>query len=135
MKVFFVLLLILLTAAIVQAQTPTQIKLILPGTASQTFAWDFNAIDEASIDSFVLQRTDFATTTLITSPYSNQLVISPKTLRTYTFTIPTTAALVGTKAFFRIVSRKVGLADSLPSNVVEVDVVATPPPPLNLRFP
>jgi hypothetical protein len=129
------LLLILLTAGMVGAQTPTQIKLILPGTASQIFAWDFNAIDEASIDSFVLQRTDFATTTLITSPYSNQLVISPKTLRSYTFTIPPTAALVGTKAFFRMVTRKVGLADSLPSNVVEVDVVATPPAPLNLRFP
>jgi len=115
-------------------QTASQIKQILPTTPSVNFAWDFNTADEASIDSFVLQRTAFAATTTITSPYSIEIVISQKTIRTAAFTVPT-GTLAGQKAFFRLVSRKVGLADSTPSNVVEVDVMATPPTPMNFRFP
>ena len=129
-----IVLLLLLLASPAFAQNPTQIKLIIKGTPTVNLAWDYNTADEASIDSFVLQRTSFASTTTITSPYNIEAVISQKTMRTVTFTVPTDV-LVGSKAFFRIIARKVGLADSVPSNVVEVDIVATPPGPMNLRFP
>src|SRR5262245_58407265 len=42
------------------AQVPSQVKQILPTATSVTFAWDYNTTDEASIDSFVIQRTAFA---------------------------------------------------------------------------
>jgi hypothetical protein len=116
------------------AQLPSQVKQVLPNTPTVNFSWDYNTADEASIDSFVLQRTDFASTTTITSPYSTEIVITQKTMRTATFTIPA-GVLAGQKAFFRLVARKVGLADSAPSNVVEVDIVPTPPSPTNFRFP
>lgn len=115
------------------AQVATQIKLVLPSATTVTFAWDFNTADEASIDSFVVQRTAFAATSTITSPYDQETVIAQKTLRQFTYTLPT-PLVAGQKAFFRLRSRKVGLADSAASNVVEVDVVASPPAPVNFRF-
>jgi hypothetical protein len=126
-------LLIVLLSTVLNAQTATQVKLVLPTATSQIIAWDFNATDEASIDSFVIQRTAFAPTTTITSPYDQETVIAQKTLRSFTYTLP--ALVAGQKAFFRLKSRKVGLTDSGPSNVVEIDVVASPPSPSNLRFP
>lgn len=134
MKKIFALFLFFSLIGIGYGQTPTQVKQILPTTTTVNFSWDYNPGDEAVIDSFVLQRTAFATTTTITSPYDTEIVINQKTMRTATFTIPT-GVVAGMKAYFRLVARKVGLADSAPSNVVEVDVVATPPSPTNFRFP
>jgi hypothetical protein len=133
-KLLAAIALLLGFSSLVQAQLPSQVKQILPTTPTVNFSWDYNTADEASIDSFVLQRTDFASTTTITSPYSTEIVITQKTMRTATFTIPA-GVLAGQKAFFRLVARKVGLADSAPSNVVEVDIVPTPPSPTNFRFP
>lgn len=124
----------LLLTAVSSAQTPTQIKQIIPSTPSINLAWDYNVADEASMDSFVIQRTVFAATTTITSPYSVETVVAQKTARQITYTLPTSNT-PGFKAFFRIIARKTGLADSAPSNVVEVDVLATPPSPTNFRFP
>lgn len=131
-KLAFVFL--MLIAKSLYSQTPTQIKQIIPSTTTVNLAWDFNVTDEVNIDSFVIQRTAFANTTTITSPYSVEQVITQKTARQVTYTLPT-GLTAGQKGFFRMVSRKVGLADSAPSNVIEVDVLATPPSPTNFRFP
>jgi hypothetical protein len=133
-KLLAAIALLLGFSSLVQAQLPSQVKQVLPNTPTVNFSWDYNTADEASIDSFVLQRTQFSATTTITSPYDTEIVINQKTMRTATFTIPA-GVLAGQKAFFRIVARKVGLADSTPSNVVELDIVPTPPAPTNLRFP
>jgi hypothetical protein len=128
-------LLVLFLASTCLAQSPTQIKQVLPTTTTVPLAWDYNVVDEASIDSFVIQRTAFAVTSTITSPYDQQTVISQKTIRTITYTLPV-GMLAGQKAFFRIVARKTGLADSAPAlQILEVDVMATPPAPTNFRFP
>lgn len=129
-KLFFAMLLF---CAPLIAQSPTQIKQVLPTATTQVFNWDYNVTDEASIDDFVIQRTAFAATSTITSPYAVETVISSKQARAFTFTFPSLTA--GQKAFFRLIARKVGLADSVPSNILEVDVVATPPGPTNFRFP
>jgi len=129
------LVLVLLLSGLVFSQTPTQIKQILPGTPSVVFNWGYNTADEASMDSFVLQNTSFSTTATITNPYNVEQVINQKTIRTITHTFPATPALTaGQKAFFRMVARKQGLADSVPSNVVQIEVVPTPPTPQNLNI-
>jgi hypothetical protein len=128
-------LLLLLFTSTAFAQTPTYIKQLLPTATSVNVAWDYSTTDEAQIDSFVIQRTAFGATTTITSPYDQQTVVNQKTIRTLTYPLPT-GLLAGQKAFFRIVARKTGLADSAPSpNILEVDIVATPPSPQNFRFP
>lgn len=134
MKKLLVLPLLLILASSAFAQTPTQIKQVLPTTPSVVVQWDFDPAQEINIDLFVLQRTSFDVASTITSPYDKEQPIAQKTVRSYTFLIPAPVT-PGQKAFFRMVSRKTGLADSAPSNVVEVDVVATPPSPMNLRFP
>ena len=134
-KFIAALALILLVGTLAFGQTPTQIKQILPGTPSVVFTWGYNTADEASMDSFVLQHTAFSTTATITNPYNVEQVINQKTIRTITHTFPVTPALTaGQKAFYRMVARKQGLADSVPSNVVQIEVVPTPPTPQNLNI-
>ena len=134
-KFIAALALILLVGTLAFGQTPTQIKQILPGTPSVVFNWGYNTADEASMDSFVLQNTSFSTTATITNPYNVEQVINQKTIRTITHTFPVTPALTaGQKAFYRMVARKQGLADSAPSNVVQIEVVPTPPTPQNLNI-
>jgi hypothetical protein len=133
MKKVWLLLLLLTIAVPMSGQTPSQVKQIISTQTSQDFSWTYLTADEASMDSFVIQRSQFAATTVITSPYSVETVIAQKTARQVTYTLPT-GLVAGQKAFFRIVARKQGLTDSAPSNVVEIDVVATPPAPSNFQF-
>jgi len=114
-------------------QTPTQIKQILPGTPSVVFNWSYNTTDEAFIDSFVLKNTGFSATVTITSPYSVEQVIAQKTARSITHTLPATS-VAGQRAFYNMVARKQALADSVPSNVVQIQVVPTPPAVQNLNI-
>src|SRR5262245_65504859 len=134
MKILFTpLVALLLWATAAHAQNATQIKPILPGTVSLTFAWDFPTVDEPNIDDFVIQRTAFALNSTITSPYSVEQIQNNRAARTYTYTLPTNLT-AGQKAFFRVITRKQGMPDGQPSNIVEVDVVATPPPATNFRI-
>jgi len=126
--------LILLMTGLAFAQTPTQIKQIIPGTPSVVFNWSYNTTDEQYMDSFVLQRTAFSTTVTITSPYDVEQVIAQKTIRTVTYTLPTPSPTAGQRSFYRMTARKQGLADSPPSNVVQIEVVPTPPTPQNLNI-
>jgi len=133
MKNFVIAFILLCSSAL--AQTPTQIKQVLPTTTSVVFNWGYNTTDEAFIDSFVLQHNVYAATTTITSPYTIEQVIAQKTIRSITHTLTSVPALVaGQKAFYRMIARKQGLADSAPSNVVQVEVVPTPPSPQNLNI-
>lgn len=124
---------LLLLAAPAFGQSPTQIKQIIPTTTSVVFNWVYNTTDEVNIDAFVLQRTAFAATSTITSPYSVEQVISQKTARSITYTIPT-GLVAGQTAFFRMIARKTGLVDSPASNVVQIQVLATPPAPTSLSI-
>lgn len=132
-KLIAALTLILLVTCLANAQTPTQIKQILPGTPNVVFNWSYNTADEAFIDSFVLKNTGFSATVTITSPYTVEQVISQKTIRSITHTLPATLT-AGQKAFYHMVARKQALADSVPSNVVEIQVVPTPPAVQNLNI-
>lgn len=128
-----ILVLLILLSGLAHAQTPTQIKQILPGTPSVVFNWNYNQPDEAFIDSFVLQRTAFTTTSTITNPYDIEQVINQKTIRSATYTMPT-GLTAGQKGFYRMVARKQGLADSVPSNIVQIEIVPTPPTVQNLNI-
>lgn len=115
------------------AQTPTQIKQVLPGTPTVVFNWTYNTTDEAAIDSFVLKNTGYSTTVTITSPYNVEQVIAQKTIRSITHTLPATTT-AGQKAFYHMIARKQALADSVPSNVVQIEIVPTPPAVQNLNI-
>jgi hypothetical protein len=127
----FIVVFFLLSVSVL-AQAPSQIKQVLPGTPSVVFNWGYNQADEQYIDSFVLQHTAYSATAVITNPYSVEVVITQKTIRSATHTLPVTTA--GQKSFYRMVARKQGLADSVPSNVVQIEVVPTPPTPQNLNI-
>lgn len=127
------LVLMLLFTSLSYAQAPTQVKQILPGTPSVVFNWTYNTADEAFIDSFVLKNTGFSLTVTITSPYSIEQVISQKTIRSITHTLPATL-VAQQRAFYNMIARKQALADSVPSNVVEILVVPTPPAVQNLNI-
>jgi hypothetical protein len=128
-----VLPVVLLLCGQLFGQAPTQIKYILTTTTSVILAWDFNVADETLIDDFVVQRTAFATTSTITSPYSVETIVAARASRTFTYSLPT-GLTAGQMAFFRIISRKAGIADSTPSNVIEAAIAVTAPPPTNFRF-
>lgn len=125
---------ILMLTCLVHAQTPTQIKQILPGTPSVQLRWDYIDANLPQIDNFEAQRTVFSATVTITSPY-DQLTMIPKMQMPCqaTYAIPT-AAVAGHRAFVRMVAVKQGLANSAPSNVVEIQIVPTPPPVQNLNI-
>lgn len=133
MKKVWLLLLLLGMAVPMFSQTPSQVKQIISTQTSVDVSWGYLTADEVLIDSFVIQRTQFASTSTITSPYSVETVIAQKTARQVTYQMPTGLA-AGQKAFLRIIARKQGLADSAPSSVLEIDVVATPPSPTNFQF-
>lgn len=133
----FVIMLQLMFAAFLAieafCQTPTQIKQVLPGTPNVTFNWTYNTTDEVNMDSFVLKNTGFSLTVTITSPYNVEQVINQKTIRSITHTLPATTT-AQQKAFYNMIARKQGLADSAPSNVVEIQIVPTPPAVQNLNI-
>lgn len=123
----------LLFCGTLYGQSPTQIKQILPGTPSVQLRWDYIDSNLPQIDTFVAQRTTFSATVTITDQYSVETVIPKMQMPCQaTYTLPTTTA--GQRAFVRMVARKQGLADSTPSNVVQIDVVPTPPSPTNLNI-
>lgn len=127
------LILFLLFTTSLYGQAPTQIKQILPGTPSVQLRWDYIDANLPQIDTFVAQRTNFSTTVTITDQYSVETAIPKMQMPCQsTYALPTTTA--GQRAFVRMVARKQGLADSTPSNVVQIDIVPTPPAPSNLNI-
>lgn len=115
------------------AQAPTQIKQLLPGTPSVQLRWDYVDANLPQIDNFEAQRTVFSATVTITDQYSVLTVIPKMQMPCQaTYALPTTTA--GTRSFVRMVAVKQGLANSTPSNVVQIDIVPTPPSPQNLNI-